>query len=357
MVSGSLLWRRRLDLLTAALVALLVYGLLTLVGVSGSGRSSETGATAKPVTPVAEFEAHSPHVLSQLTVTGFQGGVSGAPAEPHSELPPLSPSAFQAPVAEYLHYATDQLGAMEQEIPALEQSLAAGDRSSAEAAWRVAYSDYLRLGAVYLTGSIAALNERINGNAAGLTGGVASPQFEGLHRIEYGLWTGAEPRSLVVWAERLEKAVQALRGQLGEVSITPLEYATRAHEILEDAVRDLLSGADVPWSGEGVLATDAGLEATEEVLSTLQPLLKGREGVAPVAEGELAQLRSTIASLARAHGGRLPGDTQLDQQEAESLDSAIGGALEALAQVPGALETEVPPQTPQIPAHDLRIDP
>jgi high-affinity iron transporter len=246
---------------------------------------------------------------------------------------------------------------MEQEIPSLERALAADDRTGAEDAWRSAYSDYLRLGAVYLTGSIATLNERINGNAGGISGGVASPQFAGLHRIEYGLWTGAEPSSLLPWAEQLKRDVHTLRGMLGRVVISPLEYATRAHEILEDAIRDLLSGADVPWSGEGVLATDAGLEATEEVVSTLQPLLKGREGVGQVVNAELAPLRATIAGLARAHGGQLPSNAQLSQLESESLDSAMGDALEALAQVPGALETEVVPQTPQIPAHAVRIDP
>ena len=65
---------------------------------------------------------------------------------------------------------------------------------------------------------------------------------------------------------------------LPSVQITPLEYATRAHEILEDAQRDLLSGADVPWSHEGLLATAAGLTPHVEVLATLQPLLDGREG-------------------------------------------------------------------------------
>jgi high-affinity iron transporter len=148
-----------------------------------------------------------------------------------------------------------------------------------------------------------------------------------------------------------------MRGALGQVSITPLEYATRAHEILEDAVRDLLSGADVPWSGEGVLATDAGLEATERVVATLQPLLKGREGVGQLVDAALPPLRSVIAALAVAHDGRLPSNTQLSQEQAESLDGAIGGALEALAQVPGALETELPPQTEQIPARNLKIDP
>ena len=79
-------------------------------------------------------------------------------------------------------------------------------------------------------------------------------------------------------------AVARLRRDLPSVSITPLEYATRAHEILEDAQRDLLSGADVPWSGEGLLATDAGLEATKEVVSTLRGLLIRSGGDGSVVE-------------------------------------------------------------------------
>ena len=92
-------------------------------------------------------------------------------------------------------------------------------------------------------------------HANGLEGGVSNPRFAGLHKIEYGLWSGAAPRSLVGTADQLEVAVRKLRDVLPGASITPLEYATRAHEILEDAQRDLLSGADVPWSGEGPLGT------------------------------------------------------------------------------------------------------
>jgi hypothetical protein len=64
-----------------------------------------------------------------------------------------------------------------------------------------------------------------------------------------------------------------------------------------------------------------------------------------------------MRSLAAAHGGRLPTNGQLTQQQRESLDGTIGATLEALAQVPGALETETPPVTPKIPAKDLEIDP
>lgn len=79
------------------------------------------------------------------------------------------------------------------------------------------------------------------------------------------------------------------------MSITPLEYATRAHEILEDAVRDLLSGAAVPWSGEGVLATAAGVEATEEVISTLRPVLGGVGIRSALCKAVRAPLRMVLA--------------------------------------------------------------
>ena len=228
---------------------------------------------------------------------------------------------------------------------------------SRRGAWRTAYEDYLRLGGTYLTGQLATLNQAIDGNAGGLTGGAASPEFTGFHRIEYGLWTGAAPQTLLPLAIRLGADLHKLHGILQQVSITPLEYATRTHEILEDAVRDLLSGVDVPWSGEGVVASAAGLEATEELVGTLRSVLKGREGVIPLLEVQLPALSATFHSLATAHGGRLPTNGQLTQQQSESLDAAMGAALEALAQVPGALETEPLRQTPAIPGDDVRIDP
>jgi high-affinity iron transporter len=269
----------------------------------------------------------------------------------------LAASAFNGPTAQYRTYAIDQLSLMESQVKRLQSALAANDRTGAREAWRAAYVSYLRLGAVYLVGPLATLNQAIDGNAGGLPGGTASPRFTGLHRIEYGLWTSAQPRALLSQARQLNRNVRQLRGVLGKVSIAPLEYATRAHEILEDAARDLLSDTTVPWSKEGVLATNAGLQATEEVIATLRPLLTGRENTIPIVKTELAALRTVMASLAAAHGGRLPSNEQLTQAQAELLDGTLGGTLEALSQVPGALETELPPQIPQIPRRDVRIEP
>lgn len=344
---------------TAVAAVCIALGAFFAVTALGVGRHHAPPVASAPytLTPFATYEARAPHVLSATVVNSDQGAVQGAAATPPSELPPLAASAFNGPTAQYRTYAIDQLSLMESQVKRLQSALAANDRTGAREAWRAAYVSYLRLGAVYLVGPLATLNQAIDGNAGGLPGGTASPRFTGLHRIEYGLWTSAQPRALLSQARQLNRNVRQLRGVLGKVSIAPLEYATRAHEILEDAARDLLSDTTVPWSKEGVLATNAGLQATEEVIATLRPLLTGRENTIPIVKTELAALRTVMASLAAAHGGRLPSNEQLTQAQAELLDGTLGGTLEALSQVPGALETELPPQIPQIPRRDVRIEP
>lgn len=373
-MEGSTSGRRRGPIAVAALCV----GLGSFLGVSalaahdnrvsGSGEherraiAASVGEGLTPA-PLAHFELHSPHVLSEDQVYSFQGVVGGPNATPPPDTPPVPASVFSEPIARYRAYAVGQLDQMESQMAPLEGALAAGEREAAESAWRTVYADYLRLGAVYLDGQTALdarvtqLNHEIDDTPGGLQGGTSSPQFTGLHRIEYGLWTGAAPNTLVGYARSLAADVHELAGVLPRAALTPLEYATRAHEILEDAARDFLSGMDVPWSGEGVLATDAGLQATEEVIATLGPVLGTTERVIPTVDTELGYVRSVMAALAAAHGGRLPSDGELTQQQTELLDSTLGGALEALSQVPGVLETEPTPEIPQIPARDFRVDP
>ncbi len=347
--------------IAAVCVALGVFLAFTALGVGRHTRAAPRAPDT--LVPLATYSLSAPHVLSSTVFYSVQGAVSGAPAAPPPELLPLPVSAFNEPIARYRAYAVAQLGLMEGQIARLQGALAANDRAAARAAWRAAYTSYLRLGAVYLDGQVAldarlaSLNLEIDGTPGGLLDGAASPHFTGLHRIEEGLWTATAPRTLVGYARSLAADVHRLAHVLPHAPLTPLEYATRAHEILEDATRDFLSGADVPWSGEGVLATAAGLHATEVLIATLRPLLHGTERVIPAVDTELRSLRSAMAALAAAHGGRLPSNGQLTQSQSELLDGTLGGALEALSQVPGVLETESPPPIPQIPQRDVRIDP
>jgi iron uptake system EfeUOB component EfeO/EfeM len=267
-----------------------------------------------------------------------------------SELSPLPPSAFTAPENEYRAYARRWIANALTGTVSLRCALAAGERTAAMVAWESTWSDYLHLGAVYLTGEAATLNQAIDGTAGGLPGGSSDPRFAGLHRIEMGLWTGESPRSLIGYDERLEHNLQRLRGVVAHVEITPLEYATRSHEIIEDAQRDFLSGMEVPWSRQGVLGTAAGLAATEEVFHTLEPLLSGRENTEGEVRTELLMLSGVLDSIRRRHDGRYPSLAELGSYEHEQLNGYVAGALSALQEMPGTLETEVRRPIPKLPA-------
>jgi iron uptake system EfeUOB component EfeO/EfeM len=265
-----------------------------------------------------------------------------------SELSPLPASDFAAPEREYRVYAQHWITVALADARALGRALAAGRRAAAELEWESTWSDYLHLGAVY--GLFSEQNQAIDGTPGVLPGGTSGPHFVGLHRIEMGLWTGASPSSLTGYDRLLETDLGRLHGVVAHVQFTPLEYATRSHEIIEDAQRDLLSGMDVPWSGQGVLGTAAGVAATEEVFHTLEPLISGRENTEGEVRTELLMLKGLLGSISRRHHGVYPSLAGLGTYEHEQLNGYVAGALSALEQMPGVLETEARRPVPKLPS-------
>jgi high-affinity iron transporter len=196
------------------------------------------------------------------------------------ELAPLSPATFNRPIARYRRYALRQAAS-------LARAARAGNL-------RAARDRFLRVGAAY--GGLGRLDDTITAALA--------------HR---------DTRTLVAAAARVPAVIR-------HAELTPLDYATRAHEILEDAQRDRF---DVP-------DTRSALAATREVIGTLRSVLAGRGDALQQVDYRLGQLGRAL----RAPAGRL---------DRERIQGTLGAALESLALVPGALETSLPPASPRLP--------
>ena len=275
--------------------------------------------------------SHSPQVEAMLAEERTRN------PGPGSDLEPLAPSRFERPVAEYRAYSEGEAKQVEAGVDRLRAALAAGDVAAAKRAWLDAYDHYLRLGAAY--GALGALDEAIDGNPGRLPGGTRSPQFTGLHRIEMGLWTGEAPSKLIAPAAYLAAKVKHLQTVVRTIQIDPLTYATRAHEILEDAQRDMLSDVDAPWSGAGLRATFDSLAATEFVVRTLRPLLNGRDSTIEPVETEEARFHQTLEQVRKENGGEWPTLEQVTPEQHARVDGGLGSLLERLSAIPGALET------------------
>jgi iron uptake system EfeUOB component EfeO/EfeM len=253
-----------------------------------------------------------------------------------SDILPISARRFEKPVEEYKAYAHGWIESTLVDARALGTALAGGSRAEARRAWEKAWGDYMHLGADY--GLFGGLEQELDGTAGGPRTSPSNPDFVGFRRLEWGLWTGQPLGSLGSYGHRLVADLKRLRAALPGVEIDALDYATRGHEIVEDAQRDLMNGMDVPWSHQGVLGTAAAVASAEEVFTTLKPLLSGRENTKPEVEYWLLRLRRLFASL--RHEGRYPSTTQMGTREHERMNGYVAGALSALQMVPSTLETE-----------------
>jgi hypothetical protein len=215
--------------------------------------------------------------VAGTTLTAQQAADAAIEDGRKPDLVPMSERAFDAPIARYRAYAVKQAQVL--------------IRAVRRRDWVAAQDSWLRAGAAY--GALGQLGDEI------------------AHGIA-----------------RHDPATPAARlpGALRNANLTPLEYATRAHEILEDAQRDLMTPRE----------TADGLAATKVVIGTLRPLLSGRGDVLPQVDSRLARLSQTLAGI---HG-------EPTRVERERLSGRLGAALEALAGVPGALETSLPPKIP-----------
>jgi iron uptake system EfeUOB component EfeO/EfeM len=279
---------------------------------------------------------------------GEDGHASNPPAQPYAKRSTaagsaarVTPADYRRPVATYKRYVGRQLGALLGEVAALRSAIARGNLAGARAAWLEADARYESIGAAY--GAFGDLDVAVNGRPAGLPGGVRSPDFTGLHRIELSLWRRRSTRDATAPARDLSPAVARLRAGVAGMTIDPLEYSLRAHEILEDGIHLQLSGQASPWSGSALVALRAEVAGTEVVLGTLRPLIARRDagGALTQARRALRRLRAALARVQRADGS-LPRWDSLAQRDRELFDGLAAGAAEQLAYVPELIDPRPP---------------
>jgi iron uptake system EfeUOB component EfeO/EfeM len=243
-------------------------------------------------------------------------------------VPRATPADFRGPTAVYRRHVRAALASMLGEVGRLRTAIAAGDRAAARRAWLAADEAYESIGAAY--GAFGTRDARINGDGAGL------------HRVERVLWSGGSLAAAAGPATRLRADVTALRAHVGRMTIDPLAYALRAHEVLEDTLHLQLSGRLSPYSGAALVALRGNLRGTRVVLDSLRAMLKRRNpGVVVQADRALADLRRALADQQR-RGGTLPRWDALSQPRRERVAGLTAAAAERLAFVPELIDPRPP---------------
>ena len=287
-------------------------------------------------------------VLLAVALAGCGGGsqkkAENPPAQPYSKrstapgvVARVTPADYRRPIADYRRYVRRRLGTLGAQVGVLRKAIARDDLSGARAAWMRADATYESIGAAY--GAFGDLDAAVNGRPDGLPGGVHSPDFTGLHRVELALWERRSTHDAARPAADLARAVARMGAKMATLEIDPLEYSLRAHEILEDGIHLQLSGQASPWSGSALVALRAEVDGTRVVLDTLTPLISRRDAsnALPQARRALQRLSTALTQLERGDG-TLPRWDALSQRDRELVDGLAAGAAEQLAYVPELID-------------------
>jgi high-affinity iron transporter len=273
-------------------------------------------------------------VLTSAQETVRQAPVLGGPAGPTIQVPVTSQQMAGA-IASYRAYVTQELSLESDQVRALETAIATGQFAAARAAWLTAHLTWHRIGGAY--DAFGNLGLGVDGTADRLQDGVTSPQFTGFHKVEMDLWQTDDLSAAATDTVTLLGDVNELAVQFPGESIPATELPLRTHEILEDALRDELSGDDDYGSGTDMASVEADVDGTRELLGLLAPLLDQRApDLVDTATGQLDTLDTALA--ATETGGQWVTVTDVPLVPRERVDGAIGNVLETLALVPELLQ-------------------
>jgi high-affinity iron transporter len=253
---------------------------------------------------------------------------------------PVTVAELAGPNNSYRAYAAADLATLTGQVRKIRSDLTAGNLAAARRDWLTAQLAWERVGASY--DSFGDDGLAVDGLPDGLQGGVNSPHFTGLHRLEYGLYHGQRARELLPVAEVLLTDIGITKQHLAsdDQAGDPTNLPIRAHEIVEDALRDHLSGIDNEGAGAAYPETYADTQVDQAVLGELRALIAARDPkVLPVLDSGLAHLQAAL--LATKADGQWRPVSEVSLAAREQVDSAIGALLQNLATVPSLLE--VPP--------------
>lgn len=321
-----------------------------------SGKSGEITLVDSGDAVVGEIETLGPATTADLSATLGNGGyqfvcylagqketrseqftVTGGGEAPKA-VARVTKDDLDGANAKYQDYVLTVLPAVESALNRVKGALGGGDTAGAKAAWLDAMTAWEKVGASY--NSFGEAGTAVAGLPDGFADGVRDPEFSGIRRIEYGLWTGEPSAALTAQVDKTLEGLTKVRDDLrtDDIAGDPITLTKRAQEILEDALRDHLTGVSDQGAHAGYAATAADVEATRAVLRVLEPLLAPRvPDLLPTARRELDDITKALDAVKRPDGTYPP----LEQPALalrQKINGTVGQALETLSAVPNLLE-------------------
>ena len=166
-------------------------------------------------------------------------------------------------------------------------------------------------------------------------------QFTGFHRLEQMLWQDNSLSGAPAMCAGLVKNEQQLLTLVSTAQYNPLEMASGATDLINEAGTSKISGEEERYSNTDLPVFAANVEASMKVVTLLQPYLQGKDsGLVP-----LIQQRDAAVDNLLAHFKATPGYDQTGYVEYTTVTRAdrrqLSAAVNALAEAMSKMSAQV----------------
>ncbi|MCP1476207.1 iron uptake system EfeUOB component EfeO/EfeM [Pseudomonas sp. EB276 TE3739] len=239
--------------------------------------------------------------------------------------------AFVGPLSEFRVYLAVQGSALIKAVTALDQAIASGDLTQAQALYLPARAAFQRLAPA--AQRLAELDNHINARADYFEKREQDPAFVGFHRLEYALFQQRNLAEIAPISQRLVADVTMLKQQLLAQSLPP-------EQLVSIVVRNLNSLAEVrAGSGEEERYSHSDLngfaangQTARKVVDLLRPMLsKSAADLLPKIDQALGDFDSQLNTFKSADGYvSYDAVTAAQRQQIAAKAKALATALDGI---------------------------
>ncbi|MBN9216984.1 MAG: iron uptake system protein EfeO [Mesorhizobium sp.] len=204
-------------------------------------------------------------------------------------------AAYIGALAEYKVYLATQADGFETAATAFAGAVKAGNVPAAKALYPAAEAAYARLAPV--SPLFSDLDAAIDARAEAFGQREADPGFQGLHRLEYGLFSQGSTDGLAPVADKLISDAAALKTRIHELRIMPESMVSGSGAILERLAAPGPAFGDSPYAHGDLTSFEAAFTGVRKVFDLLRPMaIKTAPDIVAALDRDFAVLGDMIAT-------------------------------------------------------------
>jgi len=238
------------------------------------------------------------------------------------------------PIADYKIYVSEKLQTLVTDTKAFTSAVKAGDIAKAKSLFaptRMSYEAIEPIAELF-----SDLDKAIDSRADDYEKAEKSPEFQGFHRLEYGLWAQNSTEGLAPVADKLMADVTTLHQRITDLALPPEKVVGGAAALMEEVAATKISGEEDRYSHTDLWDFKANFDGSQKIFELVRPLLEKSE---PAFVKKVADNFDTVdATLAKyKDGDGYQSYDKLTEGDRKILASTVNTLAEDLSTLRGKL--------------------